>query len=370
MILPFAPIHLSAVSVTFMRIRASLSSPFGEPVTRDIEDGVWVEPAGAPDEHIGRNSWALPGLSDAHAHLAGEELSDPGDVEGAMARSRDALEAGVTLLLDKGWRDMTTLEAIARLPVAERPDVEAAAEIISVEGGYYPGFGHVTSPNEIAGAVTREARRGKGWVKLVGDWPRKGVGPVANFNKSQLAEAVSVAERLETKVAIHTMARHVPSVAVEAGVHSIEHGLFLMESDLDVLGARGGMWVPTILRVEETIGLLGVDSSGGRLLQEGLVNIRHLLPNAVEAGVRVLAGTDLVGAPADVAAEALKLAEYGLTGRQALEAVAHAAFTATNRVTQFDVGSPANAVLFPADPTKDLAVLQHPRTIIRLGSIL
>lgn len=296
-------------------------------------------------------------------------MSDPGDLEGAIKRSREALEAGVTLLIDKGWRDTTAIDAMNRLQAVERPDVEAAAEIISVDDGYFPDFGHVVAPDAIAEAVAHEARRGEGWVKLVGDWPRKGIGPVANFTGGQLAEAVAVAESLGSKVAVHTMARDVPSVAVEAGVHSIEHGLFLTASDLNALGARGGMWVPTILRVEETIGQLGKDSSGGRLLQEGLENVRSLLSDAVDAGVSVLAGTDLVGAPADVAAEALKLAEYGLTNRQAVAAVGHSAFLATGRVTGFEPGTPANAVLFPADPTEELGVLRHPDTVIRLGSI-
>jgi imidazolonepropionase-like amidohydrolase len=353
-----------------MRIRVSLTSPFGDPVTRDIEDDVWADPVGTAGQHIGRDTWALPGLSDSHSHLAGEELTDPGDVDGAIQRSKEALEAGVTLLIDKGWRDTTAIEALNRMQAVERPDVEAAAEIISVEGGYFPGFGRVVAPDEISVAVTAEARRGRGWVKLVGDWPRRGVGPVPNFNESQLREAVSAAERLGSKVAVHTMARDVPSLAVRAGVHSIEHGLFLLEADLATLGERGGMWVPTIRRMEETIAQLGRDSSGGRLLHEGLENVRRLLPRATGAGVSVLAGTDLVGAPSDVAAEALKLAEFGLTNREAVAAVGLSAFSATGRPTGFEVGSPANAVLFPADPIEDLNVLQHPSTIIRLGSIL
>lgn len=352
-----------------MRVRVTLRSPWADPVTRDIVDGRWAEPEGAAEVHLGSGSWALPGLSDAHAHLAGESPGGPGDVEGAIKRGRQALQAGVMLVLDKGWGDATTIEALARSPLGERPDVEAAAAIITVEGGYFPGFGHIVSPEDLTAAVEIEARRGAGWVKIVGDWPRKGIGPVANFDVVRLTEAVATAEAAGARVAIHTMARDVPGVAVAAGVHSIEHGLFLQEGDLELLGERAGMWVPTILRVEETIRQLGEASSGGRLLAEGLANVREMLSLAVEAGVHVLAGTDLVGAPADVVAEARKLAEYGLTDRQAVEAVGGAAFTATGRAGGFDVGSPANAVLFPSDPTEDLGVLTAPERIIRLGEL-
>lgn len=352
-----------------MRARVTLRSPFGPVVTRDITGGMWVDPAGDSDVHLGRESWALPGLCDAHAHLSGEKIIDPGDIEGAMRRARDALSAGVTLLLDKGWRDTTAIEAVGRVPAFDRPDVEAAGAIISVPDGYFPDFGRKIDPHQIGLVAEEEARRGLGWVKLVGDWPRRGIGPMPNFEEGQLVEAVSAAEAVGARVAIHTMAREVPGLAVRAGVHSIEHGLFLTEGDVEILGSRSGMWVPTVLRVEETIRELGGTSSGGKLLLEGLENTSRLLPYALEAGVRVLAGSDLVGAPADISKEAIRLADLGLSARQAVEAVGSAAFDATGRSTGFEPGSPANAVLFPENPITTIEVLATPSAVIRLGMI-
>ena len=338
-------------------------------MTRDIAEGIWVEPAGEPDVHLGRESWALPGLTDSHAHLAAEQISDRGDMEGAIQRARRALDSGVTLLLDKGWRDATTIQAMAKVPAGERPEIEAAGAIISVPDGYFAGFGRQIDPADIAMAAAEAAEQGHGWVKLVGDWPRRVVGPVANFDEAQLTQAVAVAEARGARVAIHTMAREVPGMAVRAGVHSIEHGLFLTDQDVALLGSRAGMWVPTVLRIEETIRDLGERSSGGLLLAEGLANMRKRLPSALEAGVRVLAGSDLVGAPSDIAAEAMRLAELGLTNHQAVEAVGHSAFDATGRSTGFEPGSPANAVLFPDNPITSLGVLKTPTTVIRLGVI-
>jgi imidazolonepropionase-like amidohydrolase len=166
------------------------------------------------------------------------------------------------------------------------------------------------------------------------------------------------------------MAREVPSAAVAAGVHSIEHGLFLDEDDLEVLGSRSGMWVPTVLRCEATIGQLGESSTGGKLLTEGLERVRRLLPLAVEAGVLVLPGTDLIGSPADVAAEAMKLSEYGLTNTQVVEAVSKSGFVGTGRSVDFVVGSPADAVFFDDNPVESLAVLEHPRLVLRMGKVV
>lgn len=334
-------------------------------------DGRWAEPTGDADTTLGDGMWALPGLVDAHAHLAAAELDyQPGSLEGAIERAAESLRAGVTLVLDKGWTDDVTVRLIDTVPESERPEIEAAARIITSGEGYFPGFAEEVDASRLDEAVREQAGAGRGWVKLIGDWPRRGVGPVSNFDEAELARAVTVAEEAGARVAIHTMAREVPSMAVAAGVHSIEHGLFLDEDDITALGARGGMWVPTIIRCEATLAQLGEESSGGKLFREGLNHIRRMLPLAAQAGVHVLVGTDLVGSPANVAAEALRLADYGLSSTQVVTAVSTGAFTATGRHDPFAVGSPANAVFFDADPIGELGVLAHPSRVVRLGRAL
>lgn len=347
-----------------------LRSPFEETVARDIVAGKWEEPTGAAGETLGEGLWALPGLVDAHAHLASAQLFEAGSFAEAVPRARHALEAGVTMILDKGWNDDTTIRVIDAIPEDKRPEIEAAARIIAPPDGYFPGFAPGIEPDDLRDEVAAQAVAGRGWVKVIGDWPRRGRGPVANFDEAELRAAVEVAHAADVMVAIHTMAREVPAAAVSAGVDSIEHGLFLDEDDLGVLGGRGGMWVPTILRVEATIAQIGVASSGGRLLAEGLGALSRLLPVAIEAGVHVLAGTDLVGAPADVAAEARRLGEFGMTPAQVVTAVSTSGFVATGRDATFTPGTPANAVFFEANPILELGALSHPRHVIRLGRVV
>lgn len=351
-----------------VNLRAVLRQPNGETVTRDVVDGRWAEPAGRPETTLGTDLWALPGLVDAHAHLAVAELDPkPGVFEDALVRTREALAAGVTLILDKGWCDDVVIRVIDALEPSERPEIEAAARIIANPGGYFDDFALEVDPADVATTVAREAEAGRGWVKLIGDWPRPGMGPLPNFTEEDMRRAVVAAGSVGARVAIHTMAPDVPSQAVAAGIHSIEHGLFITEEDISALGARGGMWVPTLLRSEATMAQLGAGSRGGRLFAEGLSRIRPLLPMAAEAGVHVLAGTDLVGAPADVAAEAIRLSECGLTNQQALDAVSTAGFRATGRDDSFAVGAPADAVWFAANPVDDMRVLSRPTTVLRLG---
>ncbi|HEY6627737.1 MAG TPA: amidohydrolase family protein [Acidimicrobiia bacterium] len=353
-------------------MRFVLRPPGGEPLIRDIAGDSWVKPSGSADSTFGQGMWAIPGLVDGHAHFAAVERVDwvTDGVAGATERARDALAAGVMLALDKGWSDLTTMEMIRSTGPEARPDIEAAGVINAVEDGYWPDFGRRVAPSEVARVVTEAALEGEGWVKLVGDWPRRGVGPMPNFTEAELVEAVEAAGRLGARVAIHTMAREVPSMAVRAGIQSIEHGLFLTEDDLGALGARGGMWVPTILRMEAVIGQLGAESSGGRLLREGIENAAGLLGIAVEAGVFVLTGTDLAVGTRAVAEEAVRLWELGLSPERVVQAVSSAGFWATGRAASFEVGTPANVVLYAEDPARDPRVLAHPTLVVRRGRVM
>lgn len=345
--------------------------PGGDTVTRDTRDGFWVAPWGTPDEVAPADCWALPGLVDGHAHLARETMDGlPGDLDGAEERAMTALEAGVGLVLDKGWRDLTVVDLIAEVPARDRPEIEAAGVIHAVEGGFWAGFAREIAPGAMRGAVGRASLEGRGWVKLIGDWPRTGVGPMPNFSEEELAQAVAAAEEHGSRVAVHTMARDVPSMAVRAGVHSIEHGLFLALEDLEELGARGGIWVPTVIQVEAVIRQLGAESSGGRLLREGLDRVRSNLSHAVECGVVVLTGTDMAVGTHQVAEEAIRLWEMGMPPAAVVDAVSFAGFRATGRPSSFDIGAPADAVLFDHDPALDPRVLAHPRRVIRYGRIV
>lgn len=354
-----------------MRIRVHLRPPAGEVVVRDIVDGLWAGPTGIADETIGEASYALPGLVDSHAHFAApigkDWKTDP--YENAVDRAKQALVSGVLLALDKGWSNLNTVKLIEAVDPALRPDIEAAGIINAVEGGYWPDFARELTRESFDEGIRQSVEEGSGWVKLVGDWPRRGQGPIANFDEEQLRKAVELATKGGARVSIHTMAREAPAMAVRAGVHSIEHGLFLTEDDLALLGSRGGMWVPTIIRMEAVVSQLGENSSGGKLLVEGLDNVRTLMPLAADAGVRLLAGTDVTVGAHDVALEALKMVEYGLPVVRALEAVSVSGYEATGRSSGFDVGAPANAVLFTEDPLNDISILSRPEYVIRLGEV-
>jgi len=334
-----------------------------------VSNGVWTEDNDGPLTDL-RRFWALPGLADCHAHLAADSLVTVdvgGEIEAIKRRVFAQLERGVFLIIDKGWRDDVVLRLLDE-PPADRPHLEAAARIITGVHGYFPGFAVEVDDDDLPKAVAEANTRG-GWVKLVGDWPQKGRGPVINFGEGALSRACEVAHAARAKVAIHTMAPETPSMAVRAGVDSIEHGLYLTPEDLTVLGKRGGAWVPTIANTEDILAAFSTGSTAARVLGQGLENLRESLPLAAETGVTVLAGTDLGLRHGEVAAEVLRLHSRGLRREAAAESAGPAAYAYLG-LNPFTAESDADLLLFDTDPTANLTVLASPVAGLRAGRII
>jgi imidazolonepropionase-like amidohydrolase len=356
-----------------MRIRLRLLD--GEIVDLGVAGGRFVEPNPRDRDVIDRSDgYALPGLVDAHAHLQAngvDAMVSAGDPDLAeMARNaRAQVEAGVLLIADKGSKSDRSLAFLDAAPQT-RPELHMAGEILVVEGGYYPGFGRVIDPDDAGGAAARAAATPATWVKFIGDWPRRGLGSIENFTRDQLAVAVAAAHAGGARVAVHTMGRNTPGLAVAAGVDSIEHGLFLTHDDLRALGARSGAWVPTVMAMETVAESLRSGSSGRRLICEGLENVRALLPAAVTAGVHVLAGTDLALPHGAVGEELVRLVAYGMNSADLVASAVVGGYDYLGTERGFTPGDRADVVCVPGDPRDEPAVLLEPTLVMRLGRIV
>ena len=333
--------------------------------------GVWRHDGPADEVLDLRPFHVVRGLVDAHAHLGADglhQLDHRPDLDEARVRAFAHLESGVFLVLEKGGRDGTLLR-LASEPPADVPDLEMAGRMLAPPGGYYEGYVEPVAPADLARAVA-DAAVGARWVKLVGDWPRRGEGPRPNFTTDDLATAVAVAHAAGCRVAIHTAAPDTPSMAVAAGVDSIEHGLFLTEEDVRDLGARGGTWVPTLHAMTTLAATMRPGSSGADLFACGIANASALLEPALEAGVTVLCGTDLSVPHGQVAVEAAALAAAGMSADAVVHAVTEAGWAATGRPSHPGPGVPADLVAFDGDPRHDLDVLGRPALVVRAGRVL
>ncbi len=353
----------------------TIRTPGGDTYPIAIEGSRFVEPSDDVTTEIDTSSlWALPGLADAHAHLTMTSINDIRGIDETtmlanISRNTWAhVENGVLLVLDKGGDSDVTLVTLDH-DAGLRPDAYIAAGVIHPAAGYMPGFGDEVEPDDLVEFVRTKAVMRGGWVKIASDWPRKGLGPVTNYPVEILKEAVDVVHLAGARVAVHTMA-YAASDAVAAGVDSIEHGPFLTPGDLEALGARGGAWVPTLVNMESSIDILGPDSSGGKILTKGLEQMRETLPLAQALGVVVLAGTDMGVPHGQVAQEAIRLKEFGLTDTAATNAVSTNAYRYVGRPDSIAPGEPADVVFFPENPFEDVTVLQRPELIIRNGNFI
>jgi imidazolonepropionase-like amidohydrolase len=360
-----------------MRTLITIREPGGRPTPLVVEGDAFTNPDDGPiDEEVSTEQlYALPGLADCHAHVGMDSIGQGGSLTDDDIRSnciKNAwmqVEGGVLLIADKGSSSDVSLEILAA-PPATRPALQMAGRMIAPPGGYYPDYGCEVDEAGLAEAVRASATGPASWVKIIGDWPRRGVGPQANYGEAALRAAVDVAHAAGRRVAVHTMAPAGIRPAVDAGVDSIEHGLFLSVDDLPRLAGHNAAWVPTILGAESIIGFLGADSSGRKLLAQGVGNVRELLPEAERLGVTVLAGTDLAVPHGKVALEAIRLHELGLSRLAALHAVTRAAYDYLGVEHNFAPGATADAVFVRDDPRENLETLLDPVVIIRSGRIV
>jgi imidazolonepropionase-like amidohydrolase len=359
---------------TMRNVRVQVTSGERGQVIMGIDsDGRWATPDSSwPAADVG-NGYVLPGLVDAHAHLTASHAGEmDGSHDDALAQrvalhARKQLEAGVLLVVDKGTHNLASVAMTLEIEEESRPAAQLAGRFLASAAGYFRGYATEVGPERLAAAVPDSVPPGATWVKVIGDWPRRGLGAVPSFDEATLAAAVDAAHTHGRKVAIHTAAPETPDMAVRAGVDSIEHGLFLTEDGLARLGERAGMWVPTIAAMEMLVESLGAESSGGRLIGEGLDNVRTLLPHALGAGVTVMGGTDLALAHGEVAIEAAKLAEYGMTEPEAVAAVTTAPRPALGEPA-FAWGGSADFILVDAPDSVD--ALRRPRLVVRCGTVV
>jgi imidazolonepropionase-like amidohydrolase len=172
------------------------------------------------------------------------------------------------------------------------------------------------------------------------------------------------------RVAVHAQHEAGARNAVVAGVDSLEHGMCLDSALLEVMRDNNTVLVPTLSVL--TADLDQVRSRPRTARRDwyltGAERHHALTAAAHEAGVLVLAGSDSrpLGRIAD---EIRSLAAAGVPVTAALAAASWSARTFLG-LGELTAGAVADAVVYDADPRHDLAILDHPRWVIRAGLVL
>ncbi|MEU1349977.1 amidohydrolase family protein [Streptomyces sp. NPDC005775] len=344
----------------------------------DVRDELWAvdgrvtyeRPAGADDALV-VTGWALPGLVDAHCHVG---LDHHGAVDTATTEKQalDDREAGALLLRDAGSpADTRWIDDREDLPKIIR-----AGRHIARTRRYTRNYAYEIEPDELVAYVAQEARRGDGWVKLVGDWIDREVGDLtACWPREAARAAITEAHRLGARVTAHCFAEDSLRDLVEAGIDCVEHATGLTEETIPLFAERGVAIVPTLVNIATFPSLaLGGDakyprwSAHMRRLHERRYDTVRA---AYDAGVPVFVGTDAGGVLAHglVADEVAELVKAGIPALEALSATTWAARAWLGR-PGLEEGAPADLVVYDEDPRADVRVLAAPRRVVLNGRVI
>ncbi|WP_244328598.1 amidohydrolase family protein [Streptomyces marokkonensis] len=264
-------------------------------------------PAGVP-RHDHPDGTLLPGLVDAHVHLALDAGPDPVTAlcgaddatvaKGIAERALGLLSTGVTTVRDLGDRNGLVTEfrdavGAGRLP---GPRVLAAGTPLTAPGGHcwFLG-GEVSGEDAVRALVRRNVERGADLVKVMatGGGITKGGPPIwaPQFTAGELRAVVEEAARAGLPVAAHAHGTEGIVAAVAAGVSTIEHctwvdrdGFRLLDDVVDEIAARDIRVCPAAS--PDWRGF--AERCGAERAAEMFGGIRRMR----ERGVRLLTGTD------------------------------------------------------------------------------
>ncbi|WP_221354978.1 amidohydrolase family protein [Streptomyces beigongshangae] len=341
----------------------------------DVRDELWVvdgkvtydRPATARDVRT-VDGWALPGLVDAHCHVGLGPHGPVPDDESEKQALADR-EAGTLLLRDAGSPSDTRW-------VDDRddlPKIIRAGRHIARTRRYLRGYAHEIEPADLVAYVAREARRGDGWVKLVGDWIDRATGDLAAcWPRDALGAAIAEAHRLGARVTAHCFAEDSLRDLVEAGIDCVEHATGLTGDTIPLFAERGVAIVPTLVNIATFPRLA---AGGDEKFPRWSAHMRRLherrhdtVRAAYDAGIPVFVGTDAGGTLPHglVAEEVAELVTAGIPPAEALSATTWGARAWLGR-PGLEEGAPADLVVYGEDPRADVRVLAAPRRVVLNG---
>lgn len=310
--------------------------------------------------------WVLPGLVDAHCHIG---LDAHGAVDAATSEAQALADraAGALLLRDAGSpADTRWVDDRADLPVLVR-----AGRHIARPRRYIRNFAEEVDPADLADEVRRQAARGDGWVKLVGDWIDRDTGDLAPcWPADALRAAVAAAHAAGARVTAHVFGEEALADLVAAGIDCVEHATGLQTDLLPACAERGVAIVPTLVNIATFPSIAaGGEAKFPRYADHmrALHARRHTtVRSAYEAGVPVYVGTDAGGSLPHglVVDEILELVTAGLPAAAALSAGCWAARAWLGRPGLTE-GAQADLLVVRSDPRADLEALRGPTVVLR-----
>lgn len=325
----------------------------------------------ADEEHDFGFSVILPGFVDAHTHITirpGE-----GDQHGQLRMPSvwqairgvrnlaDMLSSGVTtarIMSEAHGIDFESRDAVARGEVAG-PRLLVSGFGLSPPGGHGSGEWGVTGQAALRAAVRERVARRADHIKVFMTGGVSSAGSQlteSNYDLAECTAIVTAARQAGINVAAHALGGPGVDIALDAGIHSIEHGTMLTLPQLAAI-ERAGTWL--VLTTSILFAPEAIESGDGQVPQimDKLLSARsHMLSvvDGMRAVRRLALGTDSMHGM--FGREIKWLVEHGWTPSQALLAGTRngGELISDPRVGVLRPGSFADFVVAPADPLVDI----------------
>jgi imidazolonepropionase-like amidohydrolase len=335
----------------------------------------------------------LPGLFNCHTHLCLSGSADPAralaeepyptTVIHATLRARQTVEAGVTTIRDLGGREyaeMAVRDAV-RAGSIPGPRVLAAGRGVCMTGGH--GWRllarQADGADEVRKAVREQLRAGADVIKLLatGGVMTPGVDPSSpQLTVDELRAGIEEAHKARRNAAAHAQAEDGIACCLEAGIDTIEHGIFLTEALAARMAAQGTALVATLVAPHAIVeGGVAAGIPEFAVQKSVAVRTRHLesFRMALRAGVRIAAGTD-AGTPLNphgtIVPELMLMAGAGMAPLDVIRAATSVAAAVTglaHETGRIAPGLAADLLAVEGNPAESIKALDAVRLVIADG---
>lgn len=356
----------------------------------DVDTTGATPPARAQVIDLGSDVFLLPGLIDAHVHLALDASADAlASIRAAddeqlltqMARAaRQALLAGITTVRDLGDRGFLALTFREQLAASGElgPEIVASGPPITIRGGHADFLGGVADgPQELRAAVRERAERGCEVVKVMvnGGLPTPGSAVhEPQYDLADLRLIVAEAHRLGLRAAAHVISPGSIADTVTAGFDTLEHVTFYTDDGVAADPATMNAIVESGAVVSATVGEVPGQGELPPAIASRFFAMIENCGRLHRAGARMVAGTDagtFPMKPHDVLPYGIAaLTGLGMTNLEALRATTSVAADAcglTGRKGRLTPGADADLLAVTGDPLGDIRAVHDVTAVFRAG---
>lgn len=338
--------------------------------------------------------YILPGLIDTHVHVMIEQtdlqttLVTPFSFKFFQAAHnlKKTIEAGITSVRDAGYTDVGVKEAVEQGLVVG-PRMQVSITPLTITGGHsdawmrsgiditdvtYPTMpsGICDGKEEVTKKVREILRAGADIIKVHAtggvmsptDHPE-----FTQFSQEELEVMVREAKyRKGVKVMAHAQGAEGIKNAVRAGIHSIEHGIYLDDEAIELMLQHGTYLVPTLLApvsvLERAKNTNDVPAYALQKAEESVAIHRESIAKAYKAGVKIAMGTDAGVMPHGTNLRELKLmCDIGMTPMESITATTKVAAECMgweNSLGTIEEGKLADILISNMDPIADITSLE------------